>query len=485
MRCPFSGRTDGPGGAGRSEVGGAALPPELPGGLPYLGQAIPFARNPVRFLRQGRERLGEVFSFPLVGRRVTAFIGPRASTAVFRAPDDQLSAKDAYRFTVPIFGPGVAYDASPEVMDEQLGFVFPGLRDERLQAYARVMAEEAEAYVAGWGEAGELDLLEATNELTVFIAGRCLVGEAFRRGLSTEFARLYRQLEGGLNLVAFFRPYLPLPAFRRRDRARVRMVELISRIVEARRARGTGGEDFLETLMTARYADGATLSHEIITGLLLTLIFAGQHTSAALAAWTGILLLQHPRHLPPLLEEQREVLGDGGECSLDALRRLSVLERCIKEAERLHPPLVVLMRKVLREFAYDGYRVPPGDFALVSPAVSHRIGDVFREPDRYDPDRFAPGREEDRKTANALMGFGGGRHRCIGATFAYQQIKVIWSVFLRRFEFELAQPAYEPDYSTFVVGPRKPCRVRYRRRRPVGVAVPVPSGAVGAGRVEP
>jgi sterol 14-demethylase len=142
-----------------------------------------------------------------------------------------------------------------------------------------------------------------------------------------------------------------------------------------------------------------------------------------------------------------------------------VLERCIKESERLYPPLVMLMRAVLRDFAYEGHVLPRGDLAMVAPAVTHRLPHIFRDPDRYDPDRFAPGREEDRRTPYSLIGFGGGKHRCIGLGFAYQQIKVIWTVLLRKFELELVEREYLPDYSTFVVGPRKPCRIAYRRKR--------------------
>src|SRR6185295_3637488 len=151
--------------------------------------------------------------------------------------------------------------------------------------------------------------------------------------------------------------------------------------------------------------------------------------------------------------------------TLDALRRLGALERAIKEAERMRPPLVMLMRKILRDFEYRGYCAPAGGLAMVSPAVSHRLPEIFRDPGKYDPDRFGPGREEDRKHSYTLIGFGGGRHRCIGLTFAQQQVKVIWSVLLQRFELELVQPNHEPDYSTFVVGPRRPCLVRYRRRK--------------------
>src|SRR5207244_8748640 len=101
---------------------------------------------------RGRDVFGEVFSFLLAGKLVTVLTGPRANEAFFHANDSQLSAKEAYQFTVPIFGQGIAYDASPEVMSEQLGLLFPALRDQRLQAYARFMEQEAESYFGAWGE---------------------------------------------------------------------------------------------------------------------------------------------------------------------------------------------------------------------------------------------------------------------------------------------------------------------------------------------
>jgi sterol 14-demethylase len=265
--------------------------------------------------------------------------------------------------------------------------------------------------------------------------------------------------------VAFFAPGFPLPAMRRRDRARRQVAELMSGLIGARLARGAGSDDFLDTLIAARGADGKPLSDDTITGLLLTLLFAGQHTSAVLATWTGVLLLQSSHHLITILAEQTAVLAQG--MTLSALKQLVRLERCIKEAERLHPPLVILMRKVLADFEFASHVVPAGDLAMVSPAVSHRIPEVFTDPCRYDPDRFAPPREEDRQKPYALIGFGGGKHRCIGLAFAYQQVKVIWSVLLRRYAFDLVDRDQRPNYATFVVGPHQPCLVRYRSRSPV------------------
>jgi sterol 14-demethylase len=437
--------------------------PRLAGGLPFIGHALEFRRDPVGLLRRGRALHGDIFSFLLFGNRVHVLTGPCGNEAFFRASDAVLSAKEAYQFTVPIFGRGVAYDASPSVMEAQLRMVHPALRDEKMQSYAGFIAAEVEAHLEGWGDAGERDLLATMNEITIRTAGRCLIGAEFRGGLASDFARLYHDLEGGINMIAFFAPYLPLPAMRRRDRARARVAELMSSLIAARRAASAPTDDFLDTLMAARDEAGRRLGDDTITGLLLTLLFAGQHTSAVLAAWTGVLLLQNPRHLEAVLTEQAAVLGSQG-MTLAALKQLATLERCVKEAERMHPPLVMLMRKVLEDFAFDGHVVPAGDLAMVSPAVSHGIPEIFSDPGRFDPERFAPPREEDRRTPYALIGFGGGKHRCIGLAFAYQQVKVIWSILLKRYAFRLLGEEHRPNFATFVVGPRQPCLVSYLRR---------------------
>jgi sterol 14alpha-demethylase len=439
-------------------------PPELRGGMPYLGHAFEFARDPIGLLQRGRDEFGEIFSFLLAGQQVTVLTGPKGNEVFLRSPDSQLSVKEAYQLMVPILGKGIAYDVSPEVMNEQMGFILPALRKERLQTYAQFMFQEALEYFEQWGDSGEIDLFFATGELTTFIAGRCLIGEEFRSHLTTEFPRLYKDLDGGLNLLAFFQPYLPLPAFKRRDRARARLGELVSQIIAHRHQQRIEGEDFLETLMAARYSDGTALSEDNITGLLLTVLFSGQHTCAALAAWTGILLLQHPDYLTDILQEQQTIFRGEKEISLEQLNQLVVLERAIQEAERMRPPLIMLTRKILQDFEYKGYHISAGGLAMVSPPVSHRIQEIFRNPDQYDPERFAPGREEHRKSQYALVGFGGGTHRCIGQTFAYQQLKVIWSILLQHFDLELVQENYEPNYGCWVVGPKQPCLLRYRRK---------------------
>jgi sterol 14-demethylase len=173
----------------------------------------------------------------------------------------------------------------------------------------------------------------------------------------------------------------------------------------------------------------------------------------------------HPEWMGKVVGELDEIYADGRDVSYQALREIPLLECALKETLRLHPPLVILMRKVMHDFHYKGWTIPAGALAAASPAVSNRMPEHFPNPERYEPERYGPGREEDRKSF-AWLPFGAGRHRCVGAAFAMMQLKAIFSILLRRFEFELAQPreSYANDLSKMVVAVRQPCRVRYRRR---------------------
>jgi len=438
----------------------------LAGGLPFLGHALDLERHPVELLQRGRDRHGDMFTLRLPGSPSTVVMsGPKAQHKFFRLRDSEMSMREVYKLMVPIFGKGIAYDAEPEIMNEQLGFFHEALRETRLRTYAQGFIEEAEDYFGKWGDDGVVDLYEAGNELTIYTSSRSLLGPSFRAKLSHEFAKLYYDLDGGLNLLAFFAPNLPIPSFRKRDRARERLGELVSKIVADRKASGAGEEDFLQTLMEARYADGRALDDFEMTGLLLAIMFAGHHTSGITFAWTGILLNQHPQWIERLRAEQDRVLGDREEVTLDDLRAMTDLELVIKETLRLYPPIIMVMRRMLEGFDFGGYHVPEGSMVMASPAIAHRIPEVFENPNRFEPDRFGPERQEDRKHPMAWISFGGGRHRCMGIVFAQLQLRAVWSHLLRNFDFELIEPRYEPSYERMLVGPRSPCRVRYRRRK--------------------
>ena len=451
----------------RSTAAGAAkrglkAPPRLSGGWGPLGHTAPFIRDTIGLLERAYAEGGEVVEFGVAHRRMVLLSGPAASEAMFRAPDEVLSPNEAYKIMVPVFGRDVAYGAPPKKMGEQLRMLLPALQDKRMRSYGEIIANEVRQALAEWDDEGELDIVEWTKVLTNFTSSHCLLGPEFRNEMTEEFAQVYHDLERGVTPIAYINPYLPLPSFRVRDKARVRLVEMISGIVEQRRESGREGEDFLQTLMDAQYKSGAPLSDHEITGMLLAAMFAGHHTSSVTTAWMLLELLTHPEYMQRLSDQLWLQYGTEEEISYLSLREISHTEWAVKETLRLHPPLFMLLRAAMKDWEFDGYHIPKGTYVVASPWVSHRISSVFPDAHAFDPDRFGPGREEDKQSF-AFISFGGGRHKCMGNAFALLQVKTIFAILLREFEFELVGDEITSDFHGLVVGPKQPCRLRYRR----------------------
>ncbi len=425
-------------------------------------------RDPIALMRRVRAECGHVGRFDLAGRPVILLSGAQANEFFFRAPDEDLDQAGAYPFMTPIFGAGVVFDASPERRRDALHN--QALRGDMMRGHAQTIADEVDRMVSGWSDAGEIDLLDWFAELTIYTSSACLIGTKFRNQLDSRFAALYHDLERGTDALAFVDPYAPIDSFRRRDAARAGLVRLVSEVMAGRVAAGPPDRtdrDLLDVLMSLRSPDGlAMYSADEITGMFISMMFAGHHTSSGTAAWTLIELLRHPGQMTGVTAELDRLYGSGQQVSFQALREIPRLEAAVKEALRLHPPLILLLRAATRDMEVLGYRVPAGALVGATPAISNRIPEDFPEPDAFVPERYSEPRQEDLINRWTWIPFGAGRHRCVGANFAMIQLKAIFSVLLRDWTFELAQPpdSYRNDHSKMVVQLAQPCVVRYRRR---------------------
>jgi sterol 14-demethylase len=454
--------------------------PRLSGGLPLLGHLLELRRDPIGLMQRCRDECGNVGALRLAGQPLVMLYGEDAQEAFFRAPDEQLDQAAAYPFMKPVFGPGVVFDATPEQRKQALRN--RSLRDTALRGHAETIARETERMIAGWGDAGSMDLLDFFAELTIYTSSAALVGPEFREELGPSLVPLFQDLERGTDAIAYVNPHLPLPSFRKRDRARKQLVAYLQAIFERREREGRKTGDLFQVLRGIRNPDGSPrFDVDTITGMFISLMFAGHHTTSTTSSWALLELLRHPEWMARVTGELDTLYADGRDVSYQALREIPVLESCFKETLRLHPPLVLLMRKVAQPFAYKDWTIPVGTNVGVSIAVSNRDPGVFRDAARFDPTRYEPGREEDQRIF-AYIPFGAGRHRCVGAAFAMMQVKAIFSILLRRYEFELAQPldTYREDHSKMVVQLAQPCRVRYRRRAGPARAAEAGGGAAAS-----
>ncbi len=440
-------------------------PQKMPGALPLIGNMLKFGKNPYEYMSLLRSKLGEIGEFRLFHQQMILLTGPEGNEAFFRAPDDQLDQNEAYKVMTPIFGKGVVFDAPPHIKDQQLKMLMPVLRDKPMRTYSKIIVQEVEEAVKNWGESGEVDILEFMKQLTIYTSSHCLLGNEFRYELNEEFSQLYHDLEKGMHPIAFIFPYLPIPILRRRDKARVRLQKLVTDIIEKRARKEEKSDDAFQMLIDTRYDDGTPLSPHEITGLLIGTLFAGHHTTAGTAAWITLELARNRKEMDRVIEEFDALYGHDGEVTFQSLREIPVFERVIKEVLRLHPPLIMLIRKVAKDLHFKDYVIKAGKYVCVSPRVSHRIAEIFPDPEKFDPDRFTKERQEDAQPFS-WVAFGGGRHKCSGNAFAMLQLKAIYAILLRRYKFELVDPPenYQDDYTEMVVQPGSPCRVRYTKR---------------------
>lgn len=443
------------------------------GGEGEHGHLEEFSTDPIALMARVRQECGDVGYFQLAGKKVILLTGAEAGEFFFRAADEDLDQGEAYPFMTPIFGKGVVFDASPERRREMLHN--SALRGDHMKSHAATIEREVRRMIAGWGDEGEIDLLEFFPELTIYTSTACLIGPKFREQVDSRFADFYHQLERGTDPLCYVDPYLPIESFQVRDKAREGLVALVGDIMRGRIAnppKDKTDRDMLDVLVSIKDEEGnLRFSADEITGMFISLMFAGHHTSAGTSAWTLIELMRNPGVYADVTKELDELYADGQEVSFHALRQIPMLENVIKETLRLHPPLIILMRVAQGEFEVESRgekrAIHKGDFVAASPAISNRIAEDFPNPESFDPDRYNKPREEDVLHRWTWIPFGAGRHRCVGAAFGTMQIKAIFSVLLREYEFEMTQSpdTYHNDHSKMIVQLARPAKVRYRRRR--------------------
>jgi len=439
--------------------------------VPLFGVIAEFLSNPNEMMKRCYKDYGQVFTIPIFHKRMTFLIGPEAQSLFFKSGDDVLSQDECYSFMTAVFGEGVVYDAPRKKRQMQFQTMANGLRTTRMKTYVPKIQEETLKYLDEkmGEESGTIDLYKALSELTILTASRCLHGDDVREHMFADLQALYHDLDEGLTPYTPFWPHAPTARHARRDKARKELTELFGKVIKQRRENPerSDGTDILSLFMDMKYKDGTDVTIEEVTGLLIALLFAGQHTSCVTSTWTMLLLLHNPNVLERVMEEQGQ-FASKDVLELDDVQQMSLLHNCMRESLRLCPTFIMLIRQVMKDTSVTvngkTHHIPKDDLVVVSPTVSMRLDSTFENADTFDPDRYLPPREE-HKTPYAYLGFGGGMHSCMGQIFAYVQVKTIISIILKRYELT-PEASKLPDigYSDMVVGPKGNCNVHYKKK---------------------
>jgi cytochrome P450 len=341
----------------------------------------------------------------------------------------------------------------------------------RLARYAETTVALTRRRLDRWTAGAAINLDPEMSELALEITGETLFGVDLRDRAAWlgETAEVLRETFIREFLAPIPLPdWLPLPSKRRMRRAIRDLDVFITGIIRDRRASGEDKGDLLSMLLLAvdEQGDGTGMTDQQARDEAVTL-FNGSHdsTSAALA-WIGYFIARHADVQERLHNEVQMVLG-GRAATLDDLPRLTFADAVVKESLRLYPPTAALFtRQAVTEVEVGGYLLAPGSLVATSPYVTQRDPRWFPEPERFDPDRFGPGRA-DAIPEYAYFPFGAGPHVCVGNTFAMMEITLVVATLVQRFHLELA-PGQEDVIPELKVSlrPRGGVWVKPTARRP-------------------
>ena len=342
----------------------------------------------------------------------------------------------SYQILKSVLGNGLV-TSEGEFWRRQRKLAQPAFHHQSLAGFAETMARLTGELAESWSSAPEVrDIHDEMMRVTLRIVGHTLMSTELGEDASDISDALREVLRFANELEAFlFLPdWLPTPGKRRAARAVAVLDTIVYRLIEQRRVSGEPGRDLLGMLMAATDGDESMTDLQL-RDEVMTLILAGHETTANALAWTLLLLARHPEVVERLRAEVDTVLG-GRLPALADVGALAYTEQVIKESMRIYPPVWMIERQAIADDALGEYRIPAETLVGISPWTLHRDPAVYPEPERFDPDRFAPEAAAGRNRYSYLP-FGGGQRTCIGNAFAMMEAKIILATLIDRFDFQL------------------------------------------------
>ena len=440
--------------------------PPGPRGLPYIGQARNFTRDPLGFLSGLAATYGDISCFTLGGVQAFFVRHPDYIREVLITQRASFTLSPLRKRLDAVVGQGL-FTSEGDLHARQRRLMQPVFRKSRIEAYAAAIAELSRRTRDQWQPGTVIDLTDETMKLTMRVAARAL----FEDDIGADTGKVSDNLEV---LMEFFTrissPFLrlwlkmPLPSTRRFHAAVRELDAVIYGMIERRRRAGATGNDLLSLLMQAKDDEtNVVMTEKQLRDEILTLLIAGHETTANLLGWTLYLLAQDPGSADRLHAEARSVLGGRDGFTAADTERLPFARQVVQEGMRLYPPGWFVGRAALSDVRLGEYTVPRGAVVLLSQYVMHRDGRYFEEPDRFKPSRWENG-FQDRLPRGAYFPFSAGDRHCIGEGFAWQEALLILATLVERWKFELVPGQNIRPKPSVTLRPDNPIKMIVRPR---------------------
>jgi cytochrome P450 len=436
------------------------LKPSLPPGpsTPAAVQLIATWKRPAASLERLRQRYGPRITVQLPFQPPFVILSdPAEIKELFTAPPDVLHPGEGSRVLEPLIGRNSVILLDEAAHLEQRKLLLPAFHGEKMQRLAGLMSELTEREGGSWPQQEPIALHPRLQRLTLEIILRAVFG--LDQGprlddLRDAMTEVLAFTESPLSVLPPLQRYAGwVPSMRRFERMVRRSDELIFDLIEERRAEDDQSrDDVLSLLLRARHADDSPMSPQELRDELMTALAAGHETTASQLAWGFERLAREPRVADRLAGEIDSGVED------------EYLTATIHEILRLKPVLPNAEPRLTKKpVRIGGFEYPPGVALLASAFLVHHDPAVYPEPFAFRPERFL----DQPPGTYTWIPFGGGRRRCLGASFAVQEMKIVVRAVLRRHSISPASDRPEQTARRSITfSPRRRATVVLHERRP-------------------
>ncbi|KAM3098102.1 cytochrome P450 [Phormidesmis sp. 146-35] len=396
------------------------LPPGKTG-LPLIGETLQFVLDP-NFVQKRYQQYGPIFKSHIIGRPTVFMVGAEAVEFLLSSHFDHFSWREGWPDTFKSLLGRSLFVQEGEEHRRNRKLIMPAFHGAALARYFCSMDDITQRYLQKWEQQQEFIWYDEFKKLTFDIASQIFLGTNPGKE-SDRLSQLFTTLTNGL----FSLSNLPGSSLRKGLAARQKLLDHLTTVIEQRRSNPT--DDALSLLIGAIDEDGNRLTLEEIRDQAMLLLFAGHETTTSMLTWFCLELGRHPEVLQQARDEQPP-----GNVTVEQISKMPYLDQVFNEIERLHPPVGGGFRGVIKPFEFNGYHVPAGWLAQYSILLTHRLPDLYPDPEQFNPDRFY----NTKQKPFSLIGFGGGSRICIGLAFAKLEMKLVAAHLLRNYHWKLS-----------------------------------------------
>jgi retinoid hydroxylase len=409
----------------------------LPGntGLPLIGNTVSALTKLEQFYWEQHQKYGNAFqvSMPGLFNNIACLVGPDANRMVFKDESDKLSSRLGNKFLSPILSPDMVLMQDGQQHRISRKLILPVFLPQAIGSYFDTVQSVVSEVIDEWGKQETINLSAELHKLTLIIVVKIFLGSEKTAEIE-QVSEWFTILVDSLNGVVKWDN--PVTMHGRGQAARRKIFNYVRHTIAERAAQGDleRSTDVLSLLLNTVDEDGNKFTETQVINQAIGFLFAGHDTTSSLMSWLLFELGNHPEWRQKLRDEHQQVVGSKP-ITMNQLRQLPNMTNAIKEGERMYPPAFIICRMATADIEYDGYLIPAGWYVCIFPMMTHRLPEIYQDPDLFDPDRFAPPREEDKKQPYSLIGFGGGVHSCLGVELAQMEMKIILSTLLQKYDW--------------------------------------------------